>query len=127
MSNAMIRVHIEGVPQVRAAIQKLEAAITPRGGFGSGIRAATLEAATQARPRTPVQTGALQSSHTPQADGLRGMVYINPAVVNPRNRGRPAAYGPVVHKRKPFYQRTVAEAGQMIARAAFSQIEKGLP
>lgn len=125
--SGLIRYHIEGVPAVRAAIEKVERAITPAAGFGAGIRAASLEAATQARPRTPVQTGALQSSHTPRVQGLRGEVYLNPAVVNPRNRTRPADYGPGVHKRKPFYQRTVTEAGQAIARAAFVQVEKGLP
>ena len=123
----LIRYHIEGVRQVQQAIEKVETAITPRGGFGAGIRAATLEASRQARPRTPVQTGALQSAHTPRVNGLRGEVYINPAVRNPRNRARPAEYGPVVHKRRDFYARTVAEAGQTIARAAFAQVEKGLP
>lgn len=56
---------------------------------------------------SPWLTGTLSTAHRgdvypEQAGVTRGVVYIDPAVVNPVFGGYPSVYGPIVHRRKPW-------------------------
>jgi len=91
------------------------------GVVGRVVQYATVEAHRYAVSITHVITGSLRSSQLMQVNGTRGMIYINPAAINPRTKEKPAVYGAIEEARggsHAFYARTLAEAGDRITRAA---------
>jgi len=111
-------IQIYGIQEAQAAMLRGAAAVKPSGALGCVIKDATARAHRYAASITHVDTGALRASHTMQASGFHGSVYINPSAAR-SDGARPAEYGPVEHARggaHAFYARTVAEAGQRIVK-----------
>lgn len=140
-----MRYTIQGLQEAQQANQQAIAAVSPRGGLGRAVQAATVEAQRYAISITHVGRyrrgggfvggGALRASHRMSVEpgsrtGARGMVYLDPGAVNPLTHQRPAQYGPFEHKRgypHNFYERTVNERGAHIGNVAVHAVERALP
>jgi hypothetical protein len=140
-----IRFRLRGLERLQAANLKLLKAISPRGGLGKGVKAATLHLHKYAIAITHVQTGTLKRSHImdfasggvqtyrfgiPIVSKAVGRIYISPAARNPVTGQRPAEYGLVEHSKRgshAFYKRTVDEQGKAAGALALVEIWSMLP
>lgn len=124
---------IKGLQEAQQANQRRMAELKPSGAFGRAIQYATATLQRHAIGIThvwKVKGGGLKSSHRMrlEAGGLRGVIYIDPAAVNPRGQ-RPSVYGPVEHARggdHAFYARTVDEAGPQVVRQVSNMVQVAL-
>lgn len=110
---------IAGIQQAQQANAALIRAVKPGGAVGRAIQYGTIAAQRYAVGITHVDTGALKASHRMrfEAQGPRGLIYIDPSAVNPRSGRRTAVYGPYEHARgggHAFYERVIAEQGARI-------------
>jgi hypothetical protein len=122
-------INIYGIQAAQSAMIRGVAALKPSGALGRLIKEVTTRAHRYAASITHVDTGALKGSHTIEARGLHGSVYINPGATRSDGR-RPAEYGPYEHARggaHAFYARTVNEAGQRIVQQSLRVLTKELP
>lgn len=118
---------IKGLQEAQRANLANIAAMQPTGVFGLAIKNATLQAQTYEAFIIHVDTGGLKSSRRVKVNGLEGQVYTDPGAVGPA--GRPYIYGYWEHNRggsHAFAERTVREAGNMIARRAEDTLIRGL-
>lgn len=140
MADDGIRVTIQGLQEAQAANQQMLAAVSENGARGRAVRGATLDAQRYAisithvgrywRGRRWIGGGTLRASHRVQAQGGRGMVYIDPDAVNPLTHQQPSVYGIYEHRRgypHNFYERTIDERGDRIAADALNEIRSALP
>lgn len=122
-------VTIQGIREAQRANQRAIAGLKPNGPFGKAIKEATVKAHRYAVSITHVDTGALRASHRMKVTGIRGEIFIDRGTRNPKTGERPAAYGAEEHARggqHAFYERTVKEAGDGIARETGETILKGV-
>jgi len=125
----MPAIGVEGAREAQEANQKMIAALKPNSTFGQAIKVALAEAYRYTVSITHVITGRLKASHRMiMESGLRGRIYIDPAVVG--DPTPPVEYGVHEHNRgggHSFYSRTVAEDGANAARMAAEALLRGLP
>ena len=120
---------ITGIQELQQANTKLIASLQPSGALGRAIQYAVIQADRYAVSITHVVSGALRASLRMEVDGLHGSIYIDPSTVNPSGQ-KPFVYGAIEEARggsHAFFQRTLNEAGDMIAKAAIAGFVKELP
>lgn len=125
-----LKTTITGLQQAQAANIKLIGELKPSGAFGRAIQYATVQAHRGAVTRTHVDTGATRGAHRMTVDGLHGEIYLDPSARNPRSKEQVGMYGFYEHERggaHAFYERTVAEQGATIGRAAVRLLKGQLP
>lgn len=118
---------IKGLQETQRANLANIAAMQPTGVFGLAIKNATIQAHAYEAFIIHVDTGALKSSRHITINGLEGKVFTDPGAVGPK--GIPAIYGYYEHNRggdHAFAERTVREAGPMIAGRAEETLIRGL-
>lgn len=115
MSDLHMRIY--GMQRAQADNQQMLMASKPEGEFGEAVDFAVKHALAYAIRVTHVDRGWLKASHRGRRAGLKGMVYIAPQ----GGEDDPAEYGPYEHARggsHAFYDRTIEEAGDQIAKGA---------
>lgn len=128
----MTELSIKGIQEAQAANNRSIAALKPRGEFGRAIQYMTAALHSYAIRITHVDTGSLKGSHRMKMklkQPIRGIIYIDPASVNPRSKQRPARYGVYEEARggsHAFYTRTEKEAGPKVLTQAEKRIIKGI-
>lgn len=110
-------VTVEGLREAQQANQKAIKALRPDGAFGKAIKDATVKAHRYAVSITHVDTGLLRGSHRMRVTGTRGEIFTGVSYA-PEENARGGAHA--------FYERTVNEAGDGIAREAGETLLKGI-
>lgn len=123
---------IRGLQEAQDMVNRAHAALQPRSAVGRAIQTGTAATHRYAVSVTHVDTGALRASHRQALDlpKLRGIVHLDRSATNPRTGTPVRVYGPIEHARggrHAFYDRTVAERGQQIARDMADIVREGIP
>ena len=116
---------IRGIQEAQRWNVRAIAALRPSGALGWAIVWGTAAAHRYAVSITHVDTGALRASQRMAVSGAQGRIYLDASARNPRTGQRTAAYGPVEEARggsHAFYRRTVAEAGDAIAKGMAQRV-----
>ena len=120
---------IEGLQQAQQENARLIASLRPGKAIGRAVQFALIEAHRISVSLTHVITGTLRASERIRQDGDHGMLYIDPAAVNPRTGEKPANYAMDEHMRggkHAFFERTLTEGHQQIGRAAIAGFLQGI-
>lgn len=130
----MAETTLDGLQELQAAMDQVQAALQPDNVLGRGIQTATRKLYDHARRVTHRETGTLAAAHRwaflEQGGGPRGVVFLEPGVRNVRSGAPVGRYGPIEHARggdHAFYGRTIAEAGDQAIDAGLDVILSKLP
>ena len=124
------RIKLEGLPELEAAFVKINRELSESGEAGKVIRLITMRMQRFAPGVTHVITGALRSSHRFQIDGLRGVVFPDPAVINPDTGKSVSTYAEKEELKggdHAFYARTVQVYGRQALQSGANRIARALP
>ncbi|KPK91508.1 MAG: hypothetical protein AMJ88_13450 [Anaerolineae bacterium SM23_ 63] len=122
---------IKGIQELQAYNVRAIAALQPTGAAGEAIQYGTSALHRAAVVYTHVVTGSLRGAHhmVIENQGRRGRIFINPQVINPKTKTRPAVYGVEEHERggsHAFYHMAVEERGKIILEKMNEILVRGL-
>lgn len=92
------------------------------GQLGEGVSDLTGALSRFAATITPVATGAMRDAWTDRAQGLGGVVFINPAAINPRSGAPVTDYASIVSDRLGIMNAVMVE-GERLAAVVLENIE----
>lgn len=117
----MSAVHVAGIAEAQAAIDRIIQGIEPRGELAFAVAAAARdEGAIYAGFIVPKDTGALSQAQTVWLEGETIVIGTSPDVVNPKSHTLPVNYGPIVALTHfDFYGQVVHDRADRIVDRAF--------
>lgn len=117
-----MKLDIRGIQEAQRGNLQMMNAIKPANGLGRAIYSIASAAHRIAVGYTHVITGALRGSQRVIKESIsRYRIFIDPTSVNPVNRGRPAIYGVIEHRRggnHAFYERTTMQGTSLLSDGA---------
>ena len=125
---------ITGIQKLQRANSKMIKALKPTNALGRAVKYALLSALRYARVITHVDTGALRASHlmkySVEAGSPTGSIYISRDTRNPKTNAATYIYGAYLHGRGgeyAFYERVIAERGDVIGKRAVKLLYDEMP
>jgi len=106
--------------RLRAANRKALEEIKSKEGTAAGkmVIGITQAFAERWEATAPRLTGTLASSTREQFRNGRGQVFIDQGTTNPVFGGKPAEYGPIVHRRQPWVAQLMRDARRIVQAEA---------
>ena len=115
-----IKVTVQLLEDVQRRVKERTMALKPQGAFGRLVRDILDSMHKFIRSVVHVDTGSLKAAQRMEWEGgLRGEIFTDPSVTNPKSGVRPVIYGVYENARggsHAFFDQTVAAAPSMVAK-----------
>lgn len=126
-----VRMTISGIQEAQRDNLRMIAALEPGGAVEAAVQVGLIKVHRYAVSVTHVDSGSLRAAHRMEMEsgGLRGTVFIDPGVVNPRSKQLPAEYGVYEHARggtHAFYDRAYNALGGNVLDQAVESIWRAI-